>query len=152
MTTTSCPSPLLSFPPLQEVLTRDPQRKIKFYSVKERKAEIFLPPSPSDFTLNEEHSDLSGMSIHPSSLPSSLRILYYTSRSSFSLLYSLEDDPYVFPPFKLPSLPSSLSPFLILFKGEDGVISIVHDEYSTLYCYDFFERRAFFAKTNADSM
>ena len=167
MTTTSRPSPLLSLTPLHEVLNRDPQRKIKFYSVKERKAEVFLPSSPSDFTLSEEHTDLSGMS-RPSYLTITTlnALLYHNSRSYFSLLYHSIDNPlsflnilsYLLLTFKaplppLPLLSSFSSLFLFnLFKGEDGVISIIHDEYSTPYCYDFFERRAFFVKTNADSM
>ena len=115
MTTTSCPSPLLSLPPLQDVLARDPQRKIRFYSVKERKILMFLPPSPSDFILIKEHTDLSGMSSisRPYHLHSSYSIitLPHPSWSCIqSLCLSSASVPFYFLPSKFPFLPSSLSP------------------------------------------
>eukprot|EP00026_Physarum_polycephalum_P009666 Phypoly_transcript_09797.p1 GENE.Phypoly_transcript_09797~~Phypoly_transcript_09797.p1 ORF type:complete len:403 (+),score=59.49 Phypoly_transcript_09797:126-1334(+) len=50
----------LSLTSLNEVLARDPQRPIKLYAVKGRRAEVFLPPSASDFTLEEINTELAG--------------------------------------------------------------------------------------------
>jgi hypothetical protein len=55
--------PPLSLAPLSEVLAKDPQRKIKLFSVLQTKEEIFFPPSPSDFTLEEVNTELSGMPV-----------------------------------------------------------------------------------------
>jgi len=90
---TCTPSIPLSLSSLSEVLAKDPERKIKLYSVVSRQEEIFLPPSAADFTLKDDHTELS---------------------------------------------------------GDDGVLSIVHDPYITLYSYDFSERRALFTKTVVD--
>eukprot|EP00026_Physarum_polycephalum_P008601 Phypoly_transcript_08689.p1 GENE.Phypoly_transcript_08689~~Phypoly_transcript_08689.p1 ORF type:complete len:189 (+),score=23.98 Phypoly_transcript_08689:32-568(+) len=53
----TCP---LSLAPLSEVLTKDPQRQIKLFSVVSRQEEIFIAPSIADFTLKDDHTELAG--------------------------------------------------------------------------------------------
>jgi hypothetical protein len=60
---TCTPSIPLSLSSLSEVLAKDPERKIKLYSVVSRQEEIFLPPSAADFTLKDDHTELSGTSL-----------------------------------------------------------------------------------------
>eukprot|EP01111_Echinosteliopsis_oligospora_P011778 TRINITY_DN3957_c0_g1_i1.p1 TRINITY_DN3957_c0_g1~~TRINITY_DN3957_c0_g1_i1.p1 ORF type:complete len:410 (-),score=87.14 TRINITY_DN3957_c0_g1_i1:33-1262(-) len=53
--TTTIKNPHITLIPLQEALSTDSERKILLFSVTSRKSELFLPPSPTDFTLKAEY-------------------------------------------------------------------------------------------------